>query len=124
MKRTILFIEDNQDIRESAGELLTLEGYEVIEAASGAAALSFIENQQPDVIVCDIVMDGMDGYEVYDRVNKKYVGIPFVFTTAKSEQKDRQKALDMGVRFYVTKPYEDTELLGCIKACLVPSSCV
>ncbi|MCQ6961506.1 response regulator [Mucilaginibacter aquariorum] len=118
MKRTILLIEDNTDIRENAGELIALEGYEVIEAASGEIALALIDLQRPDVIVCDILMTGLDGYAVYEQVNRSYAGIPFIFTTAKAEPKDRQKATEAGVRFYLTKPYEATELLGCIASCL------
>jgi CheY-like chemotaxis protein len=118
MKKMILLIEDNQAIRESAAELLALDGYEVMEAMSGELALPIIEAQKPDLIICDIVMSGMDGYDVYSYLKSTHNNIPFIFSTARSEKRDRQKAMDMGVRYYLTKPFDEAELLQCIENCL------
>lgn len=118
MKKVILLIEDNLAIRESAAELMTLDGYVVLEAESGEAGLAMIAVKRPDLIICDILMPGMDGYEVYDRVRRDHNDIPFVFATAKAEKRDRQKAMDMGVKDYLIKPFNEEELLECIKVCL------
>lgn len=118
MKKMILLIEDNQAIRESAAELLVLDGYEVLEATSGELALPMIEAKKPDLIICDIVMSGMDGYDVYAYLKSIHNNIPFIFSTAKSEKRDRQKAVDMGVKYWLTKPFDEAELLQCIVNCL------
>ncbi|MGN6180966.1 MAG: response regulator transcription factor [Mucilaginibacter sp.] len=119
MKKVILLIEDNQAIRESAAELLMLDGYDVLQADSGELALPMIEADKPDLIICDIVMSGIDGYEVYSYLRRTHNNIPFIFSTAKSEKRDRQKAIDMGVRYYLTKPFDEMELLQCIERCLL-----
>lgn len=118
MKKRILLIEDNEAIRESAAELLSLYGYEVLEATSGEMALPIIETQKPDLVICDIVMSGMDGYDVYSYLQRTHNNVPFIFSTAKSEKRDKQKAADMGVRYYLTKPFDEAELLQCIESCL------
>jgi len=118
MKKVILLIEDNTAIRESAAELLCMDGFEVLEAVSGETALPIIESQPPDLIICDIVMCGMDGYDVYKYLKRRRKNIPFIFSTAKSEKSDRQKAHDLGVTHYLIKPFEETELLQCIENCL------
>lgn len=118
MRKVILLIEDNFAIRESIAELMMLDGYDVLEAESGEAGLAMIGIQKPDLIICDILMTGMDGYEVYDRIRRDHHDIPFVFASAKAERRDRQKAMDMGVQHYLTKPFNEEELMQCIKACL------
>jgi len=118
MKKLILLIEDNQAIRESAAELLSLDGYDVLEAASGESALQMIQTQNPDLIICDIVMSGMDGYDVYAYLKKTNNAVPFIFSTAKAEKRDRQKAMDMGVIHYLAKPFDENELISCIEECL------
>jgi|SRR3569833_21660 len=118
MRKVILLIEDNQVIRESAAELLALDGYDVIEAASGESALPMIQTQNPDLIICDIVMSGMDGYDVYKYLKSIHNTVPFIFSTAKAEKRDREKAMDMGVKYYLAKPFDEEELLRCIEDCL------
>lgn len=118
MKKVILLIEDNQAIRESTAELLVLDGFDVLEASSGELALPMIEAQNPDLIICDIIMSGMDGYDVYSYLRNTRNNIPFIFSTAKSEKRDKQKAKDMGINYYLTKPFDENELLQCIEDCL------
>jgi len=118
MKKMILLIEDNQAIRESAAELLLLDGYDVLQADSGESGLRMIEVQNPDLIICDIVMSGMDGYEVYAHLKSTHNSVPFIFSTAKAEKQDRQKAKEMGIEYYLTKPFDENELLHCIEDCL------
>lgn len=115
MKKIVLIIEDNLPIRESASELLKLDGYEVLEAQSGESALQIIEAQKPDVIICDVIMPGMDGYQFYEHLKKKERPIPFIISTAKTEKTDRQKARELGIRYYLTKPFDESMLLQCIE---------
>jgi len=116
MKNLILVIEDNNDIRESVAELLKLEGYQIIEADSGEMALPLIQQHQPDLIICDIVLTGIDGYEILTRVKQSKLKIPFIFSSAKAEKQDRQKASDLGVECYLTKPFAEEELLQSVKS--------
>lgn len=118
MKKVILLIEDNLLIRESTAELLRLDDYEVLEAASGESALEVLETLHPDLIICDIVMYSMDGYQVYEHLRQNRERIPFIFSSAKAEKQDRQKAKDLGVKHYLTKPYDEDELLQCISESL------
>ncbi|GAB3915844.1 response regulator [Mucilaginibacter boryungensis] len=116
----ILLIEDNDDIRENTVELLELEGYDVLAAGDGSRALELIAEQIPDLIVCDVVMPGLNGYDVFDTLqnNPNTRSIPFIFTTAQSERADLAKAKSLGVRHYLVKPFDDKELLACINNCL------
>ena len=120
MKKSILIIEDNEDIRDSMAELLDLEGYSVITADCGIAGLNLAVQYVPDLVICDIVMSGMDGYSVYNALQKdiKTKDIPVIFSTAKSEKSDRQKALVLGVENYLVKPFNDKDLINCVKKCM------
>lgn len=112
MMKTILIIEDNADILENLAEYFQSFQYRVLPASNGKCGVELAQKNLPDLIICDICMSDMDGYEVLqhiqimDATNK----IPFIFTTAKSEQIDRQKALALGADDYLIKPY-DMELL-------------
>ena len=121
MKKIILIIEDNELIRENMSELLLLEGFSVITADCGAAAILLAQSQQPDLIICDIVMPGMDGYEVLNilRKNKFTFKIPFLFSTAHSQNRDMQKARLLGIENYLIKPFDGNELINCIEKCLL-----
>jgi len=120
MKKLILVIEDNEDIRENTTELLTLAGFEAIGAFNGQQAINMIDKQVPDVIICDIVMGGMDGYEVFSRLKQNPLtsGVPFIFSTALSEKKDQLKAWELGAAYYLVKPFDEQELLLCVNRCL------
>lgn len=120
MKTYILLIEDNQDIRESMAEILDLEGYEVITADCGQAGLNLAGKHIPDLIICDIVMSDLDGYSVYKALQKhsETRHIPVIFSTAKSEKSDRNKASSLGVEDYLIKPFNDIDLIKCVRKCL------
>jgi DNA-binding response OmpR family regulator len=120
MKKIILLIEDNEDIRESMAEILDLEGYTVITADCGNAGLTLALKNQPDLVICDIVMSGRDGYSVVKALqkDKRTQYIPVIFSTAKSERRDQLKAATMGVHDYLVKPFNDQELIRCVKKCL------
>ena len=116
-KYKILVIEDNQDIRENISELLMLSGYEVIEAENGRAGVKSAMENLPDLILCDIMMPELDGYGVLHILGKhrETLNIPFIFLTAKAEKVDMRKGMTLGADDYITKPFEETDLLSAIE---------
>ena len=117
MKKKVLIIEDNNDIRENVAEILQLAGYETFEAGNGKAGVEIATNQLPDIILCDIMMPELDGYGVLYLLNKNpdTAATPFIFLTAKAERIDLRKGMDMGADDYLTKPFDDMELLNAIE---------
>ncbi len=113
----ILIIEDNNDIRENVTEILQLGGYEVYEADNGKTGTELAIKNLPDLILCDIMMDDLDGYGVLHLLSKHEATktIPFIFMTAKSERADIRKGMELGADDYLTKPFDDTELLNAIE---------
>ncbi|MDR3697418.1 response regulator [Mucilaginibacter sp.] len=116
----ILLIEDNNDIRESSEELLIIEGFAVKTASCGIDGLKIACNCIPDLIICDILMPGMDGYEVISALKKNPAtcNIPVIFSSSKSESADALKAYELGAKFFLVKPFGEEELMGCINNCL------
>ncbi len=116
--KKILIIEDNPDIRENISEILELAGYETITAADGKQGIELAQKELPDLIICDIMMPELDGYGVLHILNKKEetARIPFIFLTAKTERADMRKGMVMGADDYITKPFDDTELMDAIEA--------
>lgn len=114
----ILLIEDNEEIRENICEILELDGFEVVTAANGKDGLDIAREKVPDLIVCDIMMPVMDGYTVLYFLSKesKTADIPFIFLTAKAERMDFRKGMEMGADDYITKPFEDVELINAIRS--------
>lgn len=113
----VLIIEDNNDIRENIVEILTLSGYEVFEAEDGKKGAELAQKVYPDVILCDIMMPGLDGYGVFEILNSQEhtKTIPFIFITAKSERVDIRKGMELGADDYLTKPFDATELLNAVE---------
>jgi len=116
--KTILIIEDNNDIRESTAEILELAGYQVYQAENGKTGVDLAYQQKPDVILCDIMMPELDGYGVLYMLSKNAdtASIPFIFLTAKAERVDFRKGMEMGADDYLTKPFDDIELLNAIES--------
>lgn len=116
----ILIIEDSSEIRENVVEILELNGYEVIEAANGHTGLQLIEEAMPSLILCDISMPKISGYEVLRHLKgiEHTSGIPFIFLTANVEKRDRQIGYALGADGYVDKPFEVNTLLAEIARCL------
>lgn len=110
---TILIIEDNGDVRNSIGELLSLAGYDAITAEDGKEGLEKARMLRPDLVLCDVVMPGMDGYAVMQNLWSipMLSRIPFVFISGKAEKQDFRKAMDLGADDYLTKPFTGDELL-------------
>jgi CRP-like cAMP-binding protein len=117
MMKKILVIDDNTEIRENIAELLMLGNYEVITAPNGKIGVELALKHLPDLIVCDIMMPELDGYGVLHLLKKNHPAedIPFIFLTAKSERIDFRKGMELGADDYVTKPFEDLELLRAIE---------
>ncbi|HUC80470.1 MAG TPA: response regulator [Flavisolibacter sp.] len=117
MAKTILVIDDNNDLRENTAEILDLAGYRTLTAENGKRGVEVATREKPDVIVCDIMMPELDGYGVLHllRKNADTQNIPFIFLTAKTERSDFRKGMEMGADDYVTKPFEDIELLNAIE---------
>ncbi|MCD6011828.1 MAG: response regulator [Flavipsychrobacter sp.] len=116
--QTILIIEDNQDIRENVEEILTLSDYKVITAPNGKEGITMAQSKQPDLIICDIMMPGIDGYGVLHVLHKEpeTQKIPFIFLTSKSERSDFRAAMELGADDYITKPFSGNELLHAIQS--------
>ncbi len=116
--KKILIIEDNPEIRENTQEILSLADYSVITAANGKIGVDLALKDKPDLIICDIMMPELDGYGVLHILSKKpeTASIPFIFVTAKTERADIRKGMELGADDYLTKPFDDTELLNAIEA--------
>lgn len=121
--KTILLIEDNNEIRENTAEILELANYKVITAENGKKGVELVQKEKPNLIICDVMMPVLDGYGVLHLLSKnpETASIPFVFLTAKSERSDFRKGMDMGADDYITKPFDDIELLNAVESRLKKS---
>jgi CheY-like chemotaxis protein len=121
IKRTrmgkILTIEDDVLLRETLTEILEVYGYNVFQAENGEEGVEMFSKTKPDLVLCDVNMPKMDGFEVLKKL-KVNVGEadmpPFIFLSAKTEKKNMQQALDLGAVDFVSKPYSTPELLKLI----------
>lgn len=115
--KKILVIEDNNEIRENTAEILGLANYSVVTAQNGKIGVELANREKPDLIICDIMMPELDGYGVLHILSKKpeTAAIPFIFVTAKTERSDIRKGMELGADDYLTKPFDDTELLNAIE---------
>ena len=116
--KKILLIEDNTEVRENIQEILELAHYQVTSAKNGRAGVELAQQEKPDLIICDIMMPELDGYGVLHILSKRAetAGIPFIFLTAKTEKADIRKGMNLGADDYLTKPFDDTDLLNAIEA--------
>ena len=115
--KKILLIEDNLYVRENTAAILDLAGYKVEVAANGIEGVKKAILFVPDIILCDIMMPEMDGYDVLNELRKKeqLAGIPFIFLTALSKKNEVRKGMNLGADDYITKPFEDKELIDAIE---------
>lgn len=123
MNKKILLIEDNKAVRENIIEILELAKFEVLSAPNGKAGVDKAVKENPDLIICDIMMPELDGYGVLHLLSKnpKTNTIPFIFLTAKADRSDFRKGMEMGADDYITKPFDDIELLNAVEARLKKS---
>ncbi|HEV3225100.1 MAG TPA: response regulator [Puia sp.] len=117
MSKSILVIDDHTEIRENTAEILDLAGYKTFTAENGKKGVEIAFKEKPSLIICDIMMPELDGYGVLHliRKNPDTLDIPFIFLTAKIERTDFRKGMEMGADDYITKPFEDIELLNAIE---------
>lgn len=117
---TILIVEDEQDIRELLAYSLNKEGFTVIEADNGVTALSHAATKQPDLVILDLMLPGMDGLSVCKQMQRDpaTADIPVVMLTAKGEEVDRIVGLELGAADYIVKPFSLREVALRIRAVL------
>lgn len=115
--KTIMVIEDDNILRENTCDFLKEEGYNVISAEDGLVGLQQAISNQPDLILCDIMMPNMDGYDFYNTIQqiKSTATIPLIFLTAKTEKEDIRTGMHLGADDYITKPFDYNDLRFSIK---------
>jgi CRP/FNR family transcriptional regulator, polysaccharide utilization system transcription regulator len=115
--KKILIIEDNPDVRENLAEILSLSNYQALTAENGKVGVEMAIGHHPDLILCDVMMPELDGFGVLHILakNPDTAGIPFIFLTAKTEKSDIRKGMNLGADDYISKPFDDVELLEAIE---------
>jgi diguanylate cyclase (GGDEF)-like protein len=126
MMKKILVIEDEEFVRENILELLDAEGFEVISAENGRIGVDLAKAMTPDLILCDVMMPGLDGYGVLTALRQESVtaAVPFIFLTAKAAKTDFRQGMELGADDYITKPFTRAELLGAIASRLKKQAAV
>jgi len=121
---TILLIEDNNEILENFTEFLEIEGYKILRTSNGEQGIELAMKFIPDLIICDVLMPEMDGYEVLHSLLEASATsqIPFIFSTSMSERVERAEALSLGADDYIIKPFDMDVLLEMIKTWLKTGS--
>jgi two-component system response regulator MprA len=114
----VLVVDDDAPIRRMLERTLAAEGYAVVTAADGGAALAAVERSVPDVLVLDVAMPGLDGLAVCRRLRTKGLGVPILLLTARDAVGDRVTGLDAGADDYLVKPFATEELLARVRALL------
>lgn len=119
----ILVIEDEPMLQMDMVDMLNFEDYEVFAASDGAKGLALAEESHPDLILCDIMMPVMNGYEFLEQIKTlpHLQAIPVVMLSAKADLASIQKALDMGAVAYIKKPFDISELLETVADFIKPS---
>ncbi len=120
MAKKILLVDDEPDIISMLKLRLEASGYDVITAADGNIAYDKAKSELPDLVILDLMLPGMDGYQVCRllKFNEKYRHIPIIMLTAKSQKDDKDWGQKVGADFYLTKPFDAAELLNKIKELL------
>ncbi|MEM7799686.1 MAG: response regulator transcription factor, partial [Chloroflexota bacterium] len=116
-QQTVLVVDDEQFIREIIVDNLEIRGYQTLEAGTGLEALALLKSDSPDLVLLDVMMPHMDGYETCRRI-RQASNVPIMMLTALEEEQDKVQALDLGADDYITKPFGIDELLARIRALL------
>lgn len=114
----ILLIEDEKLLAQSLVDLLTAKGFQVESVYDGQTGAEYAELGIYDLLILDVMMPGLDGYQVARRVRSKRCAVPILMLTARSDLMDRVEGLNAGADYYLTKPFDTRELLACINALL------
>ena len=117
MKTKILLVDDDQNLSNLLGRFLRQSNFELFEATNGPAGLRLAYNEHPDLVLLDVMMPGMDGWEVCTRL-RELSDVPVIMLTAKAAEADKLRGFQLGVDDYVTKPYSFIELVARIHAVL------
>ncbi len=117
MKKRILVIDDEPRMRRFVRMNLDLEGYDVIEADNGLQALEKVRDEMPDLVLLDVAMPELDGFETLEHIRESS-SVPVIMLTVKNDEEDRIRGLDLGADDYITKPFSPRELLSRIRAVL------
>lgn len=113
----ILIVDDDTNISELVSLYLNKEGYETKEAANGQLALEIFDTYKPDLVILDVMLPGIDGYDVCKEI-RKYSSTPIIMLTAKGEVFDKVLGLELGADDYMVKPFHPKELIARVKAVL------
>ena len=116
MGKTILIVEDEQNIVDILSYNLGREGYDTLEAYDGPTGLQLALEQNPDLILLDLMLPGMNGFDVCSKVRQSGSSIPILMLTAREEEADKVLGLELGADDYITKPFSMRELLARVKA--------
>jgi len=114
--KKILVIEDDANIRESLVELLEMKSFTLLSADNGIDGLKLAQEQRPDLILCDVMMPGMNGYEVVEAIRKdeRLAKLPFIFLSAKAMDSDVEHGKNLGANSYLTKPFRAQDLFSVV----------
>ena len=113
----ILIVDDNEDIREVLGTYVAKEGFEPVVAKDGFEALDLFKKANPAVVLLDVMMPGMDGYKVCEKIREQS-DVPIILVTAKGDDYDRVMGLDIGADDYIVKPFNGDEVMARVRAVL------
>lgn len=121
---TILLIEDHASLRRNIAQILTIEGYRVLTAADGAAGIELLRADKPDLILCDIMLPGIGGYEILARIraDAATAALPFIFLTAKGDMPALRQGMNLGADDYLAKPVDASDLVDAIRTRLERSA--
>ena len=117
MSTRILIVDDEIRYLRLMEANLVSEGYEIIKADSGQAAVDAVDENHPDLVLLDVMMPGLSGFDACQRI-REFSSVPIIMVTAKGDEQDRVKGLDVGADDYIVKPYSATELLARVRAVL------
>ena len=115
---TILIVEDEDDLRKGLEINLAKEGWRVAQAADGETGMNLALKDRPDLIILDVMLPGMNGFDVCRELRRRGFDAPIIMLTAKSEEIDRVVGLEIGADDYVTKPFSVRELIARVRVCL------
>ncbi|MFP4368923.1 MAG: response regulator, partial [Candidatus Kapaibacterium sp.] len=117
----VLVIEDEKNVLENISEILEIENYKVLKAENGRSGIEAAKAYKPDIIICDIMMPELSGYDVLLQLRKdpETFYIPFIFLSAKAEKQDQRAGMNLGADDYLTKPYKNKELLEAVETRLI-----
>jgi DNA-binding response OmpR family regulator len=120
----VLVVDDDPVILRLLEVNFRLDGFEVVAASRGDEAIAAADRDLPDAVVVDVMMPGVDGYEVCERLrgDPRFVDLPIVMLTARSQEDDRNRGAVLGVAGYMTKPFDPAELVALVRSLLGVSS--